>query len=95
MKKTFTGVERWLEIHASEAAGKLFDDHGWKQDWLSKTEIGEAVFPTVKSGTARKYIDALLQFLVEEGVKTGRPQVAVNRGKFTFEPNLIPNYSRD
>lgn len=76
----------WLAANIEEVSCAMFDEFGWREGWVRKGEIAKALFPHIATTTARNYLNAILQYIVLEGTKTGEPQIWSRCGKVRFTP---------
>jgi hypothetical protein len=83
--KAFSGQGEWLATHGLAEITRLFDEHGWREGWQSKSEIAQAMYPKLSPSAARNYLAAMLAYLVAEGRTTGAPQVQLEHGKLCFD----------
>lgn len=82
---SFPGQDRWLRENGTEQAIRLFDEFGWRADWVRLTEIGAFLFPDLAASTQHNYTLALINMLVAEGRATRSPQLLYRHGKVSFE----------
>lgn len=82
---SFPGQDRWLRENGTAQAIRLFDEFGWRPDWVRLTEIAEFLFPRLAWSTRRNYTRALVAMLVAEGRETRQPQLLYRHGKVSFE----------
>jgi len=81
----FTGQDRWLRENGTEQACRMFDQFGWRDDWVRLSEIAAALFPHLSYPTRRNYTRALVAMLVAQGRETRNPQLVYRHGKVSFD----------
>ena len=81
----FSGQSAWLARKGENAICCLFDEHGWREGWISKSALAHALYPALSATAAANYLAAMLDYLVVEGRLTREPQVLVRHGQVSFD----------